>query len=260
MIMKKMLFTLFALVAAGSAFAQEEYFYMEDFVVPQSVLQGETARDRRMEVPVYAHFDRYVNTWMVDFTLPEGVICKGGDEGPGMIVPYMGSLGDMATVYPSLNISADCHRFLAYISVGGYWYPEGLDPDEDDPEMYGAVKFPLGEYVMFTAVFQFEPDFAGGEIDLYSQPASGADKRGPVSTAPKTHHVCTVTVEPLGLRGDVNDDGSVTPADITALVDYLLGGEPETFSLYGADVNADEVVTPADITSLVDMLLGGFGQ
>ena len=52
--------------------------------------------------------------------------------------------------------------------------------------------------------------------------------------------------------GDVNGDGSVTIADVTALIDLLLGGgtPPAT-----ADVNGDNAVTIADVTALIDMLL-----
>ena len=53
--------------------------------------------------------------------------------------------------------------------------------------------------------------------------------------------------------GDVNGDGSVTIADVTALVDLLLGNGTAPAA---ADVNGDGQVTIADVTALVDMLLG----
>ena len=56
------------------------------------------------------------------------------------------------------------------------------------------------------------------------------------------------------LRGDVNNDGVVTPADISALIDYLVGGA-EGISETNADVNEDGSITPADISALIDMLL-----
>ena len=60
--------------------------------------------------------------------------------------------------------------------------------------------------------------------------------------------------EPMALTGDVNDDGTVTAADITALYDFLLNGD--TTSLIHGDVNGDGVITSADITSVYDILLG----
>ncbi len=55
--------------------------------------------------------------------------------------------------------------------------------------------------------------------------------------------------------GDVNCDGYVTSADITAIYDYLLNGD-ETF-LDTSDVNGDGYVTSADVTAVYDILLTG---
>lgn len=57
--------------------------------------------------------------------------------------------------------------------------------------------------------------------------------------------------------GDVNKDGSVTISDVTALIDYLLGGDASSIDLSAADVNGDTMVTISDVTALIDMLLSG---
>ncbi len=57
--------------------------------------------------------------------------------------------------------------------------------------------------------------------------------------------------------GDVNMDGSVTISDVTALIDYLLGGDESTINVLAANVNGDDGVTIADVTALIDLLLGG---
>ena len=59
---------------------------------------------------------------------------------------------------------------------------------------------------------------------------------------------------PVYQLGDVNMDGDVNIADVTALIDYLLaGGEvPEE-----ANCNLDEAVNIADVTALIDYLLSG---
>jgi len=57
-------------------------------------------------------------------------------------------------------------------------------------------------------------------------------------------------------RGDVNGDGNVTIADVSALIDMLIdvkigaGG-----SSYSCDVNGDSNVSIADVSALIDMLL-----
>ena len=56
------------------------------------------------------------------------------------------------------------------------------------------------------------------------------------------------------MLGDVNDDGDVNIADVTTLIDYLLGGGV-VINQRNSDVNQDEDINIADVTSLIDMLL-----
>ena len=55
--------------------------------------------------------------------------------------------------------------------------------------------------------------------------------------------------------GDVNMDGNVSIADVTAIADYLLGYEISPFSKFNADLVDDAKITIADVTALIDMLL-----
>ncbi len=57
--------------------------------------------------------------------------------------------------------------------------------------------------------------------------------------------------------GDVNGDGIVSIADATALIDYLLGGDPAAIDSGAADVNTDGQISISDVTFLIDYLLGG---
>ncbi len=56
-------------------------------------------------------------------------------------------------------------------------------------------------------------------------------------------------------QGDVDGDGNVNIADVTALIDYLLSGNATGISLSAADVNGDSSVNIADVTDLIDILL-----
>lgn len=60
------------------------------------------------------------------------------------------------------------------------------------------------------------------------------------------------------LVGDVNRDGSISIADVTALVDIILGKitDTEAYDFTAADVNGDGTATIADVTALVDLILG----
>lgn len=57
--------------------------------------------------------------------------------------------------------------------------------------------------------------------------------------------------------GDVNNDGVVNIADVTSLIDYLLGGNTAGINTAAADVDDNQIVNIADVTALIDKLLSG---
>ncbi|MBR7013039.1 MAG: dockerin type I repeat-containing protein, partial [Muribaculaceae bacterium] len=59
------------------------------------------------------------------------------------------------------------------------------------------------------------------------------------------------------LRGDVNGSSDVTIADVSALIDYLLTGDPTGVNLAAANCNGDSDVSIADVSALIDYLLTG---
>ena len=62
---------------------------------------------------------------------------------------------------------------------------------------------------------------------------------------------------PTVLRGDADDDGEVAIADVSVLVDYLLGNPVDPFNALNADADEDGEIAIADISALVDYLLNG---
>ena len=58
-------------------------------------------------------------------------------------------------------------------------------------------------------------------------------------------------------RGDVDGDGNVNIVDVTALINYLLGGSASNINLTAADCNTDGSVNITDVTALINYLLGG---
>ncbi len=57
------------------------------------------------------------------------------------------------------------------------------------------------------------------------------------------------------VRGDVNGDSKVTIADVTALVNIILG-KTTSYNTAVADINNDTKITIADVTALVNIILG----
>jgi alpha-amylase len=61
--------------------------------------------------------------------------------------------------------------------------------------------------------------------------------------------------EEPGMPGDVNGDGKVSIADVTALIDYLLSNDASSIVIENADLSDDDNVSIADVTALIDLLL-----
>ena len=70
------------------------------------------------------------------------------------------------------------------------------------------------------------------------------------------------------LRGDADGDGSVNIADVSTLIDYLLGGNGSTVNMTrassinrtGADADQNGSIDIADVSTLIDYLLSGIWQ
>ena len=67
------------------------------------------------------------------------------------------------------------------------------------------------------------------------------------------------TIDDSVLPGDVTKDGDISIADVTALVNIILGRdneEPYAYDHQAADVNGDGTISVADVTTLVNIILG----
>jgi hypothetical protein len=69
-------------------------------------------------------------------------------------------------------------------------------------------------------------------------------------------YVCIDNLGASKPTGDVNCDGITSIADVTTLIDYLLGSEVNPFDQEAADVNHNGTISISDVTALIDILLG----
>ena len=231
--MKKFLFTLAALMMAGSLCA-EEYLYIDNFEVKADQLGGE------IEVPVKAHFDYYVSAWQVNLQLPEGFSIVEAWEGEDMNIAYKTSTGSSRTYNVTLSANYDNCAFIAASQKEGYYQVDGAWVS------YGAIKWEPGDYEeMFAMILSVPADFKGGEIVVKTEPASGEDPRGEVCPkGQENYHTCIVTVE------------GTTPV-IEDLTGEIVVGNPTEDGLVAISYNGTEDVTivvtlNGEVVELVD--------
>lgn len=83
-----------------------------------------------------------------------------------------------------------------------------------------------------------------------------------VTTQSNKYQVANVTSQYLpyldvtSLPGDVDANGLIEIADVTLLIDYLLGTNVPEIDLIAADVDEDGEIGISDVGALIDMLLG----
>ena len=85
--------------------------------------------------------------------------------------------------------------------------------------------------------------------------AALAQANGKMISDPTLLEVTIPALEVTSLRGDVDLDGVVGIADVTALIDYILSKDATGISLVNADTDLDGTVGIADATALIDYIL-----
>ena len=88
-------------------------------------------------------------------------------------------------------------------------------------------------------------DITGINKDIYLEITSTSNK----------YTVADITDQYSYLPGDVNLDGEVSIADVTALINILLTGQGDIDTMQRADVNQDQEISIGDVTALINILL-----
>lgn len=208
------------MMMVGTAFAQVNMFYVEDFEVGQDQLGSNNVR-----VYVKAHFDNYVSAWMATFTFPEGITCRTMVKGSDMTLNYCDQLGDMQSYTPGLNISSDKNKCVVASMEAAY---------DADGNYMGAACWAPGDYdQMWQLVLNVDENFEGGEMLILSEPGSSGwgDHSNDCPQQYQYNTITYITVAPgpgyelAGeiVFGDVTEDGKLPisyngPEDVTMTV------------------------------------------
>ena len=194
--MKKFLFTLAALMMAGSLCA-ETTLVLSDFEVPADKLGG-----GNIIVSVSAVFEKYVSAMEVTVNTPEGLTFRGAQAGNDYGVSYMDNMGTDKVASP--DITAMGNKFIIAQMAAAY--------GDDGDTFYGVVKWAPGNYENFlNFVFRAAADFKGGEISVSGTMSCGDDSRPEVAEnlakGVEFASSATVTVE----GGSVEPEVTATP-------------------------------------------------
>ena len=89
----------------------------------------------------------------------------------------------------------------------------------------------------------------------YHFTGDGSDYLVTLDTDRLTFSLEVITPEPAILPGDVNGNGVIEIADVTTLIDYILGMEVSAFNADNADVDHNGDYNIADVVKIIDMIL-----
>ncbi len=124
-----------------------------------------------------------------------------------------------------------------------------VNSENDVTEIQNVVRYlTLGSHEETTLQFDFSDVSDGHKYYVSASYYSLGEEKELLHTTPYA------VVFPI-MMGDVNGDSEITIADVTALVNIILG-KADNSSLKASDVNQDGEVTIADVTALVNIILG----
>ena len=105
--------------------------------------------------------------------------------------------------------------------------------------------------------FRLEQDYTYDAVNHDGNTQQLGDHRPAVA-----EFICGKVGDIVLILGDVNKDGQISIADVTALVNIILGKDntsPYIYDHVAADVNQDGSISIADVTALVNIILGKEG-
>lgn len=228
--MKKFLF-LAAVAATMSMSVNASVFTMGDIIKVNNSDRGNT-----ITIEAYAHFDRPFDSWDISLEYTDGIEGLAAGNLEGTYLNRINESGNDERYIVPLHFNADVTSIICesnvstYKQVNGRWVPDY------------RVYWPAGDYRMFELVVYIAPDFEEGDITMNCL----MSRRGEY-----TEECLSTTRLVLAYDGDVNGDGDVSIADVTALIDLLLCGNTPHDE---ADIDGDGEVNISDVIALIEIL------
>ena len=226
--MKKFLFTLAALLMAGTAFAANVYIPDTEFTEDQIGTQ--------VWLPVYVQLDNeYINGWDIEITYPEGLEVTSAIRKNNAVLTQTAvtdEFGSEESVAFTVNGNS-AHSVGACIQ-GGYWDPDG----DGEYELYGAVKIgPTGDFMIYEIRVKPTEAFTGGNIEMTWMVSGGFDNRNG-QTKVSVQGTTSVELKAPATAPEVTEAPVITYNEETFTVTATGNGEVKLY------VNGEEVENP----------------
>ena len=242
--MKKFLFTLAALLMAGSSFAANKWV-VDDVVLTDA----ELAAGGSKIIPMVGSFDTFVSAWQADLTLPEGLtigtVAKGADltQTIYVMVEDEETLEEVLTTEsyaPTINTANNNTRIIVSTLDKKYYGPDG--------EYWGTVHWAPGEWTLHRIKIQWPAGFQGGDVTITTGFSSGA-----AATQPRPGFIPA----PTGAADDVctfhvGKAEAPQPEAFTATPSVTFAGNVATLSYTSNDADAVATVTVNGVETAVE--------
>lgn len=214
--------TLLALNASA-----ESAIYTDEFIrlVPGT---------EQVTLTIHMNNDRPCDRWMFDLVLPDGIKPIAVTPLDGMSLTYAGD-----TLQAPLCVSHDLTTITSFIGINQFWNAATNTIEN------GVYKWHEGKHELMQVTFSVAPDFRFSVMFI-----NGIIDNGTTDV----RFFSPVNISVGYERGDANGDGHVSIADVSAIIDHLLGGELDEFQREAADVTTDGEITIGDVTALIDLL------
>ena len=214
--MKKIFFVLLLVLISVTASAETSFKLVERGYPAGQVRISMSDWDKIIYVPVCITSDLSYDEYHINVV----------EASPGIdVLGWV--MGEWASDPVYLDAQGEPHNVVPYWETDGSWcrcklMEAGYEPDGT---CYGSVKWQAGIGLeMAILKVKIEAGFVGGTIRLAGYLAAGPDSREYEECINGICEVDSESVICLGREaGDVNGDGEVTIADVTALIDKLMG-------------------------------------
>lgn len=165
--MKKLFLLLFTLLVAANSAIADSFFYVDPIEITED-MQGSI-----IDIPVHAHFDARLDSWIVKIVIPDGLTRRRVTAGSDMTISYENEFEETVTLQRGLSSSMQNDTLVVYSipteEVLGY----------ESGEPYGNVKWESGDYYeMFFLRLRVDNYYGDGQLYIKTIVNSSSDTRG----------------------------------------------------------------------------------